>query len=313
MFPMLRAGAFSELVLAISQSRPLSLHTISRAKSSGVLFVVKSILVRLIACMTGFSSLAAHASCTNVAPSSVLDLAHWKLTLPIDAQGGTTGEAAEIATESLIGGYRSGYFCVEPSGAVKFWAPVDGATTDESGYPRSELRYVIDPDDDNVNWTAANDDAGLSAHLVVERVPSSTQKVVIGQIHGFQTNAFVKLRYLYDPATHTGSVAALVNEDPNASGSTSYGSIDGLANGQPFTYSIAVTDRVVTIKVNSHVLTSFHIQYGWLHVPMYFKAGTYDQASGSSSTDGGRVAFSQLSAWSHATTAADMIFVDGLE
>ena len=263
--------------------------------------------------MTGFSSLAAHASCLSVPPSSVLDLAHWKLTLPVDAHGGTTGEAAEVATESLTSGYRSGYFCVETSGAVKFWAPVNGATTDGSDYPRSELRYVIDPDDDNVNWNAAVYDAGLSAHLVVERVPSATQKVVIGQIHGFQTNAFVKLRYQYNPSTHTAAVAALVNEDPNASGSTNYGSIGGLTNGQPFTYSIAVASRVITIRINGQLLTTFHVPYGWLHVPMYFKAGTYDQASGSNSTDGGRIAFSQLGGWAHASAGADAIFDNGLD
>jgi len=269
--------------------------------------------VRLIACMMGLGSLAAHASCANVAPSSVLDLAHWKLTLPVDAHGGTTGDAAEIATASLTAGYRSGYFCVEPSGAVKFWAPVDGATTGNSDYPRSELRYVIDPDDDNVNWIPANDDAGLSGHLTVELVPTATQKVVVGQIHGFQTNAYIKLRYQYNPSTHTANVAALVNESPNASDSTNFGSIGGLRNGTPFTYSIASQGREITIKVNGQVLTSFHVQSGWLHVPMYFKAGTYDQASGSSSTDGGRVAFSQLSAWSHATNRTDAIFGNGLD
>ena len=139
----------------------------------------------------------------------------------------------------------------------------------------------------------------------VERVPSTTQKVVVGQIHGFQTNAFIKLRYLYNPTTHAAANAALVNEDPNASGSTNYGSIGGLTNGAPFTYSIAVANRVITIRINGQVLTSFHVQSGWLHVPMYFKAGTYDQASGTSSTDGGRVAFSQLSGWAHATAGAD--------
>jgi hypothetical protein len=274
---------------------------------------VKAVLVRLVACMTGLGSLAAHASCLSTPPSSVLDLAHRKLTLPIDDNGGTAGEAAEVATGPLTSGYRSGYFCVEPSGAVKFWAPVDGATTGGSDYPRSELRYVIDPDDDNVNWVPADDDAGLSAHLVVERVPASTQKVVVGQIHGFQTNAFIKLRYQYDPSTHTANVAALVNESPTASDSTNYGSIGGLANGVPFTYSIASQGRLITIKVNGHVLTSFHVPYGWLHVPMYFKAGTYDQASGTSSTDGGRVAFSQLGAWSHATAGMDVIFDNGLD
>jgi alginate lyase len=277
---------------------------------------VKNVIVRLFACMTGFGCISAHASCANADPSSILDLAHWKLTLPVDGHHGTTGEAIEIQTAELLAGYRSGYFCANPTGGVKFWAPVDGATTNDSEYPRSELRYMLDPDDDNANFSPDTSDAALSARLVVERVPSSTRKVVVGQVHGFQTNAFIKLRYLYDPATNTGSIAALVNEDPDASGSTNYGSIDGLRSGDAFTYSIAFADREITIKINGHVLTSFHVQHGWLHEPMYFKAGAYDQANGSSSTDGGRVTFLSLGAYAHAAGAggdADEIFSDGLE
>jgi hypothetical protein len=276
---------------------------------------VKKVIVRLFACMTSLGSLSAHAACANVDPSSILDLAHWKLTLPIDAQHGTSGEAAEVQTLDLLAGYRSGYFCVNPAGGLRFWAPVNGATTDESGYPRSELRYMIDPDDDNVNWSPADTSAALSARLVVERVPSSTRKIVVGQVHGFQSNAFIKLRYLYDSATHTGSIAALVNEDPDASGSTNYGSIGGLPVGEPFTYSIAFSNREITIRINGRVLTSFHVQRGWLHEPMYFKAGTYDQANGSSSTDGGRTTFLSLGAYAHAAGSADAdsIFADGLD
>ena len=273
--------------------------------------VVQKVIVRLLACMTGFVSLAVHASCANVHPSSILDLSHWKLTLPVDADNGTGGEAADIESADLAAGYDSGYFCTDPSGGVKFWAPVDGATTGGSDYPRSELRQMLDPDDDNVNWNPADYEATLAATLTVSRVPSSTRKVVIGQIHGFQTNAYVKLRYLYNPATHTGSLAALVNESPTASDSDNYGSVDGLPFDEPFTYSITVRDRVVTIKVNGHVLTSFHVQHAWLHEPMYFKAGSYDQASGSSSEDGGRVTFYELNVAAHEPT--DAIFIDGLD
>jgi hypothetical protein len=143
-------------------------------------------------------------------------------------------------------------------------------------------------------------------------VPSATRKVVIGQVHGFQTNAFIKLRYLYDSGTHAASVAALVNEDPDSSDSTNYGSIGGLANGTPFTYSIAFANRVIAIKINGHMLTSFHVPAGWLHEPMYFKAGSYDQADGDSSSDGGRVSFYSLDAGQH-TAGADVIFGDGLD
>ena len=273
---------------------------------------MKNIIVGLVAAVTSLGSLAAHASCASTAPSSILNLSHWKLTLPVDAQHGTAGEAAEIDTPDLTAGYRSGYFCANPGGGVRFWAPVDGATTDGSDYPRSELRYMLDPHDDNVNWAPDDDNASLSARLVVERVPSSTRKVVIGQIHGFGTNAYVKLRYLYHPDTHSASVAALVNEDPASSGSTSYGEIDGLANGEPLTYSIDVSNREITIKVDGHRLTAFHVHPGWLHVPMYFKAGSYDQASGTSSTDGGRVTFYSLGANARLDGGGDAIFENGL-
>ena len=270
---------------------------------------MREVIVRVLACLAGFGSFAVHASCvSSVEPSSILDLSHWKLTLPVDAHHGTSGEAAEISPHDLAAGYMSGYFCTDPSGGVRFWAPIDGATTDGSGYPRSELRYMRDPHDDNANWTPADSAAELSATLTVSRVPSATRKVVVGQVHGFQTNAYIKLRYLYDTSSHTGSLAVLVNEDPS-SDSTNLGSIGGLPLGQPFSYSIAVRQRVFTIRVNGDVLASFHVHHGWLHEPMYFKAGSYDQASGSSSTDGGRVTFYQLDAGVH----ADSIFEDGLE
>jgi hypothetical protein len=279
---------------------------------AGEIHFVKKIGVLLVACMSGFGSLAVHASCVNVQPSSILDLSHWKLTLPVDAGNGTAGAPAEISAQQLAQGYRSGYFCVGPGGGLRFWAPVDGATTDNSDYPRSELRQMLDPDDDNVNWTPADQTAALSATLAVNVVPASTRKVVIGQVHGFQTNAYIKLRYLYDPSTHLGSVAALVNQSPTASHTTDYGSVGGIALGQSFSYSMTVRDREVTIHVDGHALATFHVQYPWLHVPMYFKAGSYDQASGASSEDGGRVTFYQLGAGAHANDA-DLIFSDGVD
>ncbi len=274
---------------------------------------MKNVVIGLVACAAWLGSLAAHASCANTAPSSILNLSHWKLTLPVDEHHGTSGEAAEISTRDLLNGYRSGYFCANPAGGVKFWAPVDGATTDGSEYPRSELRYMIDPDDHRVNWAPDETSARLSARLVVERVPSSTRKVVVGQIHGFETKVYVMLRYQYHPESDSGSVAAMVNEDPSSPHGTNYGEVFGLPNGQPFTYSIAVANREITVKVNGHPLTAFHVQHGWLHVPMYFKAGSYTLASGSSSTDGGRVTIYSLGGSVHADGDPDAIFASGLD
>jgi len=75
---------------------------------------VNKIGVLLVACMSGFGSLAVHASCVDAPPSSILDLSHWKLTLPVDSGNGTGGDPAEISAHDLAAGYRSGYFCVDP-------------------------------------------------------------------------------------------------------------------------------------------------------------------------------------------------------
>ena len=125
------------------------------------------------------------SAATSIQPSQYFDLSHWKLTLPVDADGGTSGVAAELQPSHLTG-YSSKWFATGASGAtVEFRAPVDGATTAGSHYPRSELRELRDPDNDNVNWTLI-DTSSLQAKCIVRQVPSSTGKVVVGQIHGFQ-------------------------------------------------------------------------------------------------------------------------------
>ena len=67
----------------------------------------------------------------------------------------------------------------------------DGGTE----FARSELRELIDPADDNVCWAAPGTHI-LDARCRVSEVPSS-QKVVIGQIHGYsgKANPLIKLQF----------------------------------------------------------------------------------------------------------------------
>src|SRR5689334_23501229 len=78
-------------------------------------------------------------------PGGNFDLSHWKLTLP-DAS------ASELSAAQLVAGYtNASFFFTGPDGAMVFWCPVTGGTTSGSSYPRSELRELINPSDDNVN------------------------------------------------------------------------------------------------------------------------------------------------------------------
>ncbi|MGH8447129.1 MAG: polysaccharide lyase family 7 protein [Solimonas sp.] len=237
--------------------------------------------------------LPATALDASLPPSGNFALGHWKLTLPVDAQGHKVGEAAEVLPPVLTAGYRSNWFRTAADGGLDFWAPVNGATTDESDYPRSELRELVDADDDNVNWSAG-DDAVLAANCSILRVPAGNGKVVIGQIHAFGGPPLVKLRYQFKAATQTGRLDALVNVLPTDTGTTAYPLATDIPLGKAFNYRIEVHGNVLTMSADGGATTTLDIASAWQQYSFYFKAGVYVQANGDSSSDGGWVRFYKL-------------------
>src|SRR5581483_8334714 len=95
-------------------------------------------------------------------PKAILDLDHWSLTIPVDSTGGTSGVADTVTTSELLDGYTSQWFYGTADNGVAFWAPVNGARTPNSQYARSELREVVDPANESVNWFVG-DDATMTA------------------------------------------------------------------------------------------------------------------------------------------------------
>src|SRR5215211_5122437 len=87
------------------------------------------------------------------APAANFNLTNFYLGLPVDISGGVTGDSASITAAQLTAGYSNAlYFYTGPDGAMTFWAPVTGATTSGSSYPRSELREQISPPSNSSNW-----------------------------------------------------------------------------------------------------------------------------------------------------------------
>jgi hypothetical protein len=107
----------------------------------------------------------------DLSPGENFNLSNWKLTLP-------DSSASEKFPEQLTDGYTSAYFYTGEDGSMIFWAPVNGGTTSGSSYPRSELRELINPEDDNTNWIGDGTHT-LDAQVKVLQVPS-TGKVIIG-------------------------------------------------------------------------------------------------------------------------------------
>lgn len=228
-------------------------------------------------------------------PGSNFDLTHWKLTLPLDATGGTTGVATEISAAQLVAGYTNFYFYSAPDGAMIFWCPVIGATTSGTTFPRSELRELVNPNNASINWTGDGTHV-LRAQCQVTQQPSAGA-IIIGQIHGYSySQRLVKLQF------NAGKVEAYVRNSPTLSGDTKFTYASVPLNGT-INYEIKVVDGVASIAVNG--VTNSHNFFAsdpaWRTNDFYFKAGSYVQDNSGVATEGGRVAFYQLSV-SHGTT-----------
>jgi Alginate lyase len=111
-------------------------------------------------------------------PADLVDLGNWYLTLPT----GSEGDPDTIQPQELAG-YSSPYFQLNESGdGVVFTAPVDGATTRNSDYPRSELREMNGTEE--AAWSNGSGTHTLRATEAVTELPESKPELVTAQIHG---------------------------------------------------------------------------------------------------------------------------------
>src|SRR3972149_7290470 len=109
--------------------------------------------------------------------SEILDLANWKLQLPI----GTQGSVTEIKQPALATYSSDPYFLVTSSGngnGVQFRAPVNGVTTSGSSYPRSELREMNGTA--NASWSTTSGTHTMYIDQAVTAVPKTKQQIVVG-------------------------------------------------------------------------------------------------------------------------------------
>ena len=226
-------------------------------------------------------------------PANFFDLSHWKLQLPIDTNGvlsRTNLSVQEILTPQLLAGYSSDYFYSGPDGAMTFWAPVTGATTSGTSYPRSELREMLNTNDTGVDWMGQGIHT-LNAQCQVLQVPTSGQ-VCIGQIKAFTGNTFPLVFMLYN----NGMVQGRIKTDSynDASDFTfNYANV-GLSNS--ILYQVQMLNGLITIAVNglTNTLNVFLADPRWATNTFYFKAGDYCQDNAGTDSEGARVAFSVL-------------------
>jgi hypothetical protein len=243
-----------------------------------------------------FAVVPAWALNPSLPPGSNFDLSHWYLQLPVDSSGGTTGVSASVSTAQLVAGYTNAlYFYTGPDGAMVFWAPVTGATTSGSDYPRCELREELSPGDTSVNWI------GYGTHILdvqckVLQVPS-TGKVIIGQVKGYSGAALPLVKIQYESGTVYGYIKTNANNDASDKKYT-YANV-GLSNN--ITCQIKVVNGLISVAVNgaTNSLNVFTTDPNWATNTVYFKAGDYCQDNQGTTNEGARVSIYSLTA-SHA-------------
>lgn len=190
-------------------------------------------------------------------PTSGIDLANWKLTLP-------TGDSkpSEILQPKLAL-YADKDFVRNADGSLTFVAHVDGKTTSNSGYPRSELREMKGKD--LAAWSTSSGTHRMTVRQSVDHLPVKKPEVVAGQIHGKDDDLAVLL------VRGKGSLAQLIARFGD---SDERAIVDNYVLGTPFTLTMLATANVITITVDGLSKSKTVKDSG-----CYFKAGCYTQSN----------------------------------
>ncbi|MGH8355487.1 MAG: polysaccharide lyase family 7 protein [Pseudomonas sp.] len=221
----------------------------------------------------------------------MLDLTTWNLTVP------AYDSATLIETQRLNNGYESQYFRRNDDGSVSFWVPVTGSHTEDSSYPRTELRET-QADGSLSYWYHQSADNYLSAVLAVNQLPSKN-KIILGQIHskdeaGSNNDPLLKLQYHY--LDGVGRLELLLRKRPGDSEVQNILLAENVQLNERFGYDLRITPSgKLGVSVSSsdgdEGALYQELSAYWGEQQLYFKAGAYIQDNYGPSTEGGRVTF----------------------
>jgi hypothetical protein len=192
-------------------------------------------------------------------PASVLDLTNWKITLPVAGSG---GGALEVKQPQLAS-YSHEYFRAAGQSVV-FTAPVTGATTSGSSYPRSELREMANGGRDNASWSSTSGTHVMEITQAITQTPSAKPHVVAGQIHDSGDDV-VMIRLEGKNLFVEGDGDSLAELDSN--------------------YTLGTTFTVRLVVANGRIRVFYNgvqkLDYAFNGSGLYFKAGAYTQSNAS--------------------------------
>ena len=114
----------------------------------------------------------------NRQPGDVIDLKNWYLTLP----SGSSGDPDTVEQPKLAS-YTSKFFRLNDTrDGVAFTAPAGGTTTENSHYPRAELREMNGSA--KAAWSNTRGTHTMTARQAITALPKAKPEIVSAQIHG---------------------------------------------------------------------------------------------------------------------------------
>lgn len=223
--------------------------------------------------------------------SDFFNLTNWKLTLPVDSNGGTSGTATEIKN---LTGFEDAYFYDAPDEAMVFRASADGATTSGSTYPRCELREMNSGS--LAGWSTSTGGT-MTATLEVNTVPTKFDgtpgRIIVGQIHG-QSDELCRLYYENGTVYFMDEHSTSDNKEHKFTFTNASGQQPNISLGEKFSYKIDAHGNTLNVDIFAdgqiyHASTT--INSYWQTDKLYFKAGVYLGVNDGSGSGTGKVSF----------------------
>ena len=211
---------------------------------------------------SGVSVMVSNSSNTGCSyPAQILNLTNWKETLPI----GKSGSPIEIIQPSLATYSNSPYFIVNDGcNGVQFRAPVNGVSTSNSNYPRSELREMSDSGTKNASWKTKSGVHTMFIDQAITAVPQIKKHIVVGQIHDASDDVIViRLEYPKLFIDINGVNGPTLDPD--------------YVLGKRFTVKFIVSNGKINIYYNGSATPSYTLNKNGSGY--YFKAGAYTQSN----------------------------------
>ncbi|RYX79346.1 polysaccharide lyase family 7 protein [bacterium] len=115
-------------------------------------------------------------------PGSLLNLANWKIALPVDTARAGTPDEIEQPELAHFTDPNSFFLNTERDGVV-FRARADGVTTKNSKYPRSELREMTNTGAKDASWSTSKGTHEMTVRQAITHLPDVKSELVAAQIH----------------------------------------------------------------------------------------------------------------------------------